>query len=80
MPIRCRVLRCRINFLRFTFPVFLAGAAAPAVLGQSRSASTPAPTSAAAPARADTAGSKLIVPKDTAVPLQLRNAINSRTA
>src|SRR2546427_7665929 len=80
MPIRCRVLRCRINFLRFTFPVFLAGAAAQAVLGQNQSASTPAPASTAAPARADTAGSKLIVPKDTAVPLQLRNAINSRTA
>src|SRR5437870_4559930 len=80
MPIRCRVLRCRITLLKFTFPLFLAGAAAPAVLGQNQSASTPAPASAAAPARADTAGSKLIVPKDTAVPLQLRNAINSRTA
>ena len=58
----------------------MAGVAAPAVLGQDQSASTPAPASTAAPARADTAGSKLIVPKDTAVPLQLRNAINSRTA
>src|SRR5438093_460502 len=80
MPIRCRVLRFRTNFLRFTFPVFLAVAAARGALGQSQSASTPVPASTAAPARADTAGSKLIVPKDTAVPLELRNAINSRTA
>ena len=80
MSIRCRVLRFSTSFLRLIFPVFLAGAAAQAALGQSQSASTPVPAPTAAPARADTAGSKLIVPKDTAVPLQLRNAINSRTA
>src|SRR5207248_11231618 len=80
MPIRCRVLLCRITFLKFTFPLFLAGAAAQAVLGQNQSASTPAPAAAAAPAHADAAGSKLTVPQDTTIPLQLRNAINSRTA
>jgi hypothetical protein len=80
MCIRCRVLRFSTDFLRLIFPAFLAAVAAQAALGQSQSASTPVPAPTAAPARADAAGSKLIVPKDTAVPLQLRNAINSRTA
>ena len=84
MSIRCRVLRFSTDFMRLTFPVFLAAAAVvhltKAALGQSQSASTPVPPPVAAPARAGTADSKLIVPKDTAVPLQLRNAINSRTA